>query len=101
MPDNKREHQRKHCLVPVRFTYAGQGKTFYARMVNFGEGGVCLKTRTPIQEGAHLTLALEAYSPEGSSLGPFERQPVTVCWSKEVVDRGLPSYEAGLKYLAG
>ena len=99
MNDNKRAYTRKSCLVPVRYTYEGQNKTFYARLVNFAEGGFGLKTRTPIQTGAKLELSFEGYSPEESTLGPFERYPVAVCWSKEIPERGLPVYETGLKYL--
>ena len=62
---NKRIHIRKDCLVPVRYTYEGQHKTYYARMVNYGDGGLCLKTRTPIEPGAKLELSLEGYSPRG------------------------------------
>ena len=98
MMSNKRIHIRKDCLVPVRFTYEGQHKTYYARMVNYGDGGLCLKTRTPIEQGAKLELSLEGYSPRESSLGEFDRYPVAVCWTKQIPERGLPVYETGLKY---
>ena len=95
---NKRIHVRKDCLVPVRYTYEGQLKTHYARMINYGDGGLCLKTRTPIEPGAKLELSLEGYSPKESTLGEFDRYPVAVCWTKQVPERGLPVYETGLKY---
>lgn len=98
MSDNKRLHIRKDCLVPVRYTYAGERKTHYARLVNYGDGGLCLKTRTPIEPGAELNLSMELYTPKDSSLGAFEEYPVAVCWSKEIPERGLPVYETGLKY---
>lgn len=98
MAENKRIHPRKDCLVPVRFTYDGENQTHYARVINFGDGGLCLKTRTPIKQGAHLELAFEGYIPEESSLGPFDRHPVAVRWSKEIAERGLPVYETGLSY---
>lgn len=98
MSENKRRHVRKECLVPVRFTYDGERETFYARLVNYGDGGICLKTRTPVRQGAHLELALEGYTPEAEKLIPYERYPVTVCWSKQSPERGLPVYETGLRY---
>ncbi len=98
MNANKRAHIRKDCLVPVRFTYEGQHKTHYARMINYGDGGLCLKTRTPIEQGAKLELSLEGYTPRESSLGEFDRYPVAVCWTKQIPERGLPVYETGLKY---
>lgn len=58
---------------------------------------MCLKTRTPIKQGAKLELSLEGYSPE-SEMGEFDSYPVAVCWSKEIPERGLPVYETGLKY---
>ncbi|MBU4524980.1 MAG: PilZ domain-containing protein [Desulfomicrobium sp.] len=97
MSENKRIHIRKDCLVPVRYVYEGQNKTLYARLVNYSDGGMCLKTRTPIKQGAKLELSLEGYSPE-SDMGDFDRYPVAVCWSKEIPERGLPVYETGLKY---
>jgi len=99
MTANKRGTQRKQCLVPVRFTYEGQLQTHYARVVNYCEGGVCLKTRTPIPEGAKLNLTLEGYSPDGSYDHAFERHAAAVCWSKELPERGLPVYETGVKYM--
>lgn len=97
MSENKRLHIRKDCLVPVRYVYEGQSKTQYARLVNYSDGGMCLKTRTPIKQGAKLELSLEGYSPE-ATMGEFDRYPVAVCWSKEIPERGLPVYETGLKY---
>lgn len=98
MAHNLRAHIRKDCLVPVRFNYEGQKKTYYARLVNYGDGGMCLKTRTPVKQDAKLELSLEGYSPKESSLGSFDRYPVAVCWSREIPERGLPVYETGLKY---
>ncbi|MDY0274546.1 MAG: hypothetical protein RBR42_03790 [Desulfomicrobium sp.] len=99
MNKEQRVHIRKDCLIPVRFIYQGQNQTHYARMINYGDGGLCLKTRTPIAQDAKLDLALEGYTPEASSLGAFERYPVTVCWSKKIPERGLPLYETGVKYI--
>ena len=98
MADNLREHIGKDCLVPVRYTYEGQNKTQYARLINYSDGGLCLKTRTPIEQGAQLELSLEGYSPKESSMGEFDRYPVAVCWSKQIPEHGLPVYETGLKY---
>jgi|GEM_PF-1415224 hypothetical protein len=98
MAHNLREHIRKDCLVPVRFNYEGQKKTHYARLINYGDGGMCLKTRIPVKQNAKLELSLEGYSPRESSLGSFDRYPVAVCWSREIPERGLPVYETGLKY---
>lgn len=99
MSKEQRIHVRKGCLIPVRYVYQGRKETFYARMINYGDGGLCLKTRIPIDQGAQLDLALEGYTPQSSSLGAFERYPVAVCWSKEVSERGLPIYETGVKYI--
>lgn len=98
MSKDQRIHIRKGCLIPVRYVYQGQNKTYYARMINYGDGGLCLKTRTPIAENAKLDLALEGYTPDASSLGAFEQYPVEVCWSKEIPEKGLPIYETGVKY---
>lgn len=98
MSENKRVHDRKDCLVPVRFTYEGQLRTHYARLVDYGDGGMRLKTRTPVAEGSTLELSLEGYSPD-SVLGAFDRYPMAVCWTKEIPERGLPVYETGLKYV--
>ena len=99
MNQNKRDHIRKDCLVPVRFTYEGQYQTHYARLINYSDGGMCLKTRTPIAQGSTLHLAMEGYSPQESSMGEFDQYPVMVCWSKQIPERGLPVYETGLKYI--
>ena len=98
MSENKRLSVRKGCLVPVRYTYEGDRKTYYARLINYGDGGLCLKTRTPIKEGAKLNVALELYTPRESSMESFEEYPVAVRWSKQTPERGLPVYETGLKY---
>ncbi|NLW81727.1 MAG: hypothetical protein GXY42_08680 [Desulfovibrionales bacterium] len=99
MSENKRIHIRKGCLVPVRYTYAGEKQTFYARLINYGDGGLCLRTRTPIEDGVRLELSLEGYSPDRDSLGEFERYLMAVCWTRKIPERGLPVYETGLKYV--
>lgn len=99
MSENKRQHVRKDCLIPVRFTYNGERRTFYARLVNYGDGGICLKTRTPVRQGARLELSLEGYTPEAEKLVPYECYPVAVRWSKQIPERRLPVYETGLQYI--
>ncbi len=99
MDANQREYRRRNCLVPVRFTYEGQNQTHYARVVNYCDGGVCLKTRAPIPEGATLTLSLEGYAPDGTYDHAFEQHSAAVCWSKKIPERGLPVYETGVKYM--
>lgn len=99
MSENKREHVRKDCLIPVRFTYDGELTTFYARLINYGDGGICLTTRTPVRSGAQLELSLEAYTPEAEKLIPYQRYPVAVRWSKEIPERRMSVYETGLQYV--
>lgn len=99
MEHNKREYWRKNCLVPVRFTYEGRNETHYARVINYSDGGVCLKTRTPIPQDAKLNLSLEGYAPDGSYDHAFEQHEATVCWSKKIPENGLPVYETGVKYM--
>ncbi len=83
--------------MPVRFTCSGQRSTCYARMINYGKGGVCLKTRTPLKPGTILELALEGYTPD-AELHAYAQRPVTVCWTEEERERGLPVYQSGVRY---
>lgn len=99
MSANNRAYLRQDCLVPIRYTLAGEHQTQYARVINYCDGGVCLKTRTPIPEGTQLHLSLEGYAPDGSSERAFEEHLATVCWIKQLPDPGLPVYEIGVNYL--
>lgn len=94
----KRGDLRQECLVPVRFTCSEHSTTCYARMINYGKGGMCLKTRTPLKPGTTLQLALEGYTPDDVTLSAYAQQPVTVCWAAEERERGLPVYQAGVRY---
>jgi uncharacterized protein (TIGR02266 family) len=38
----------------------GEGVTFYARMINLSEGGLFVRTRTPLDVGAQATVRFEA-----------------------------------------
>lgn len=99
MSSNNREHLREDCLVPVRYTQDGRPQTQYARVINYCEGGVCLKTRTPISVGTQLNLSLEGYAPDGSYDRAFEEHVAIVRWSKQIPEPGLPAYEIGVEYL--
>lgn len=57
MQADKRQHQRVSSRL--RCWCEGQEVTFYARVHNLSEGGLFLKTLTPLEEGARARLKLE------------------------------------------
>lgn len=57
MQADKRQHQRVSSRL--RCWLEGQEVTFYARVHNLSEGGLFLKTLTPLEQGARARLKLE------------------------------------------
>ncbi|HLT28881.1 MAG TPA: TIGR02266 family protein [Myxococcaceae bacterium] len=57
MQADKRQHERVSSRL--RCWCEGQEVTFYARVHNLSEGGLFLKTLTPLEEGTRARLKLE------------------------------------------
>ncbi len=55
-------NNRKHPRVESRLRCwcEGDNVTFYARMANLSEGGLFLRTSTPLAEGSEATVRIEA-----------------------------------------
>lgn len=56
------EENRKHARIPSRLRCwcEGENVTVYARVVNLSEGGLFLRTNTPLERGTRARLRLSA-----------------------------------------
>jgi hypothetical protein len=96
--DDARSFPRLECLAPVRVRYAS-GRVQYARMMDYGEGGFRLVSRSAFDEDAVLDLVFEGFVPENSALTLWETYRGVVRWTRKVEGPGLPLYEAGIQRL--
>jgi len=71
---------RRSARVPSRMRCwcEGNNVTLYSRVGNLSEGGLFLRTSTPLQEGARATVRLGA----GEDAGPELQTSVKVVWTR-------------------
>jgi len=71
---------RRNARVPSRMRCwcEGDNVTLYSRVGNLSEGGLFLRTSTPLQEGARATVRLGA----GEATGPELHTSVKVVWTR-------------------
>src|SRR5438093_13018024 len=83
---------RKTARVPSRLRCwcEGENVTVYARIGNLSEGGLFLRTSTPLQRGAHATLRFGV-----GDESEVEARAVVI-WSRGDGDAGPPGM--GLKF---
>jgi uncharacterized protein (TIGR02266 family) len=81
---------RKSARVPTRLRCwcEGENVTVYARIGNLSEGGLFLRTSTPLSEGSRATVRFGADA-------SFEAE-ATVVWCRADADTGPPGM--GLKF---
>ena len=80
----RRVHSRLRCWCE------GKNVTFYARVGNLSEGGLFLKTSTPLTTGSEATLRFEGAG------GPPVQARATVMWARGEGDEGSPGM--GLRF---
>jgi uncharacterized protein (TIGR02266 family) len=85
------KENRKHERIPSRLRVwcEGENVTFYARVDNLSEGGLFLKTSTPLTRGAKARLRIETEAQQIET-------NATVVWSR-ADDLGRPP-GMGLKF---
>lgn len=85
-------NNRKHLRVDSRLRCwcEGDNVTFYARMDNLSEGGLFLRTSTPLAEGSYATVRIEAR--EQSEI----RARAKVIWARPDANGHLPGM--GLRF---
>ncbi|MBZ4422082.1 TIGR02266 family protein [Myxococcus sp. RHST-1-4] len=77
---------RKHTRIPtqLRCWCEGDNVTLYARISNLSEGGLFLRTRTPLARGARAVVRL---TPGGD---PAIHANAVVVWLREEEERAFP-----------
>jgi uncharacterized protein (TIGR02266 family) len=72
---------RRYARVPSRMRCwcEGNNVTLYSRVGNLSEGGLFLRTSTPLQEGARATVRLGV----GEEAGPELHTSVKVVWTRQ------------------
>lgn len=77
---------RKHTRIPtqLRCWCEGDNITLYARISNLSEGGLFLRTRTPLAPGARAVVRLTP------GTDPEIQAHAVVVWLREQEERALP-----------
>ncbi|HEX8703877.1 MAG TPA: TIGR02266 family protein [Myxococcaceae bacterium] len=72
---------RRYSRVPSRMRCwcEGNNVTLYSRVGNLSEGGLFLRTSTPLQQGVRATVRLGA----GEDSGPELQTSVKVVWTRQ------------------
>lgn len=80
------EDSRKHARVESRLRCwcEGDNVTFYARVGNLSEGGLFLRTSTPLAQGTRTRVRLMVDE------APTVEAPALVVWARNEDDQGSP-----------
>lgn len=103
-PTEKRSYKRCVCKTPTWVSYSITELAHEVLAVNYGEEGMCVKSKNCFQPGTPLLIKAGYCMPKAHGPCSFEGLPTIVHgevkWCREIPDPMIPSYMVGVKYYA-
>jgi hypothetical protein len=98
----KRRDKRWQHMAFISFAYFNRESEFYARTLNYGAGGMCIKSHFCIKPGTIVLIRLKKSNSNGFcagvSKGLCSVLLVEVKWCGEIRDNAVPAYGIGVRY---
>ncbi|NLW82043.1 MAG: PilZ domain-containing protein [Desulfovibrionales bacterium] len=97
----RRRFPRLRQSNPVRYSPMGSEAYYDARLVDLGEGGLCMECSTPLRTGSAIYVQIHDLHPEKASLcevcchGSFHG---TVRWTRDLGDSTCTRYGIGVEF---
>ncbi len=95
---NRREFQRQRMEKSVRYSRLDSDEYLDARLIDLGEGGLCMETRSPLRTGEIIYLQLLNLHPEKPGLAAHRSFQGRVRWTRDLGCTDKTRYGIGVQY---
>jgi len=95
---NRREFKRQRKEITVRYSLLGSEEYNEARLVDVGEGGLCMETSAPIKTGTMIYVQLLNVCPEVSGLAAHRSSQGRVRWTRDLGYKEQTRFGIGVQY---
>ena len=95
---NRREFQRQRMEKSVRYSRLDSDEYLDARLIDLGEGGLCMEPRSPLRTGEIIYLQLLNLHPEKPGLAAHRSFQGRVRWTRDLGCTDKTGYGIGVQY---
>ena len=95
---NRRAFPRQRKENRVRYSRLDSDEYLDARLIDLGEGGLCMETRCPLRTGEIIYLQLLNLHPEKPGLAAHRSFQGRVRWTRDLGCSDKTSYGIGVQY---
>lgn len=95
---NRREFPRQCKDNSVRYSRLDSDEYHDARLIDLGEGGLCMETRCPLRTGEIIYLQLLNLHPEKAGLAAHRSFQGRVRWTRDLGCTDRTRYGIGVQY---
>lgn len=95
---NRRAYPRRREESRVRFSMLGSEEYRDARLVDVGEGGLCMESSAPLKTGTMIYVQLLNINPEGSGLAAHRTSHGRVRWTRDLGCVEQTRFGIGVQY---
>ena len=95
---NRRVYKRFRKESRVRYSMFGSEEYNDARLVDLGEGGLCMETSVPIKTGTVIYVQLLNINPEVSGLAAHRSSHGRVRWTRDLGYTEQTRFGIGVQY---
>ena len=95
---NRRAYERFRKESRVRYSMVGSEEYREARLVDLGEGGLCMETCAPLKTGTVIYVQLLNINPEVSGLAAHRSSHGRVRWTRDLGYTEQTRFGIGVQY---
>ncbi len=95
---NRRAYERFRKESWVRYSMVGSEEYHEARLVDLGEGGLCMETSAPLKTGTVIYVQLLNINPEVSGLAAHRSSHGRVRWTRDLGYTEQTRFGIGVQY---
>ncbi|UTF48959.1 PilZ domain-containing protein [Desulfomicrobium sp. ZS1] len=96
---NRREFKRQRKEIRVRYSLLGSEEYKEARLLDMGEGGLCMETCAPLKTGTRIYVQLLNVHPEGLGLAAHRSSQGMVRWTRDLGYTEQTRFGIGVQYM--
>ena len=95
---NRREYVRTRVQGQITYSCLGSEEYHDARLVDVGEGGLCMESCMPLKTGTALYIQVAPHDP-GTGVAEMRRTfHGKIRWTRDLGDREMTRYCIGVQY---
>ena len=99
---DQRACERFRCRATLGFSHFNKERHYEARMLNYGDAGMCFKSKVALQPGVIVCIRLKNIPGPGAcdtnGCGLRSLTLAETIWCREMPDEKAPAYAIGVKY---